>query len=262
MGAELRGAEVQVPGHAATGPGGLVPKHMGAASSAVGVAGTPMTAPFRFMGGSGRRRSGFLWRLLLLKGGYLLVLLGVAALGDRFDTDMFHRVMARWPHDGEPVFASHLATWDAAHYLSLSERGYQPGTPDCAFYPLWPLLVRWCAPLFDGSHVLTGLALSNVLSLAAWLLFHHLVVRRWGKPVATWALIFLIAFPGSLFFQFNYTESLFLLLVLLLWQGLEEERAGLAAATALGPERGAYRVGAGNYGGKLGRHHFHLKDLI
>ncbi len=39
-------------------------------------------------------------------------------------------------------------------------------------------------------------------------------------------------------------------------------RAGLAAAAALGPERGAWRIGAGNYGGKLGRHHFHLKDLV
>lgn len=39
-------------------------------------------------------------------------------------------------------------------------------------------------------------------------------------------------------------------------------RAGLAAAFALGPERGAYRVSAGNYGGKLGRHHYHLRDLI
>jgi len=39
-------------------------------------------------------------------------------------------------------------------------------------------------------------------------------------------------------------------------------RAGLAAVTALGPQRGALRVGAGNYGGKLGRHHFHLKDLL
>ena len=38
-------------------------------------------------------------------------------------------------------------------------------------------------------------------------------------------------------------------------------RAGLAAVVALGPERGACRVGAGNYGGKLGRHHFHLHDL-
>src|SRR5262249_41881485 len=35
-------------------------------------------------------------------------------------------------------------------------------------------------------------------------------------------------------------------------------RAGLAAAVALGPERGAAWIGAGNYGGNLGRHHFKL----
>jgi formylmethanofuran--tetrahydromethanopterin N-formyltransferase len=39
-------------------------------------------------------------------------------------------------------------------------------------------------------------------------------------------------------------------------------RAGLAAIVKLGPKRGATRVGAGNYGGKLGPHHFHLKDLL
>jgi formylmethanofuran--tetrahydromethanopterin N-formyltransferase len=39
-------------------------------------------------------------------------------------------------------------------------------------------------------------------------------------------------------------------------------RAGLAAIVKLGPQRGAVRVGAGNYGGKLGPHHFHLKDLV
>ena len=39
-------------------------------------------------------------------------------------------------------------------------------------------------------------------------------------------------------------------------------RAGLAAIIKLGPKRGAVRVGAGNYGGKLGPHHFHLKDLL
>lgn len=42
----------------------------------------------------------------------------------------------------------------------------------------------------------------------------------------------------------------------------EAMRVGLAAACALGPEVGAARIGAGNYGGKLGRHHFHLKDLV
>ena len=42
----------------------------------------------------------------------------------------------------------------------------------------------------------------------------------------------------------------------------EAMRAGLAAIVQLGPDRGALRVGAGNYGGKLGRHHYHLKDLL
>jgi formylmethanofuran--tetrahydromethanopterin N-formyltransferase len=39
-------------------------------------------------------------------------------------------------------------------------------------------------------------------------------------------------------------------------------RAGLAAIIKLGPKRGALRIGAGNYGGKLGPHHFHLRDLL
>jgi formylmethanofuran--tetrahydromethanopterin N-formyltransferase len=39
-------------------------------------------------------------------------------------------------------------------------------------------------------------------------------------------------------------------------------RAGIAAITKLGPKAGACRIGAGNYGGKLGPYHFHLKDLL
>jgi formylmethanofuran--tetrahydromethanopterin N-formyltransferase len=39
-------------------------------------------------------------------------------------------------------------------------------------------------------------------------------------------------------------------------------RAGLKAIIRLGARRGAKRVGAGNYGGKLGPFHFHLKDYV
>jgi formylmethanofuran--tetrahydromethanopterin N-formyltransferase len=42
----------------------------------------------------------------------------------------------------------------------------------------------------------------------------------------------------------------------------EAMRAGIAAIVKLGPDQGAVRVGAGNYGGKLGPFHFHLKDLL
>ncbi len=39
-------------------------------------------------------------------------------------------------------------------------------------------------------------------------------------------------------------------------------RAGLAAVTGLGPENGAIRISAGNFGGKLGKFLYHLKDLL
>jgi formylmethanofuran--tetrahydromethanopterin N-formyltransferase len=42
----------------------------------------------------------------------------------------------------------------------------------------------------------------------------------------------------------------------------EAMRTGIAAIVKLGPKRGAVRIGAGNYGGKLGPHHFHLRDLL
>jgi formylmethanofuran--tetrahydromethanopterin N-formyltransferase len=38
--------------------------------------------------------------------------------------------------------------------------------------------------------------------------------------------------------------------------------AGIAAIAELGPERGAVRIGAGNYGGRLGPHHYHLRELL
>jgi formylmethanofuran--tetrahydromethanopterin N-formyltransferase len=39
-------------------------------------------------------------------------------------------------------------------------------------------------------------------------------------------------------------------------------RAGLKAVLEVGATRGVTRVSAGNYGGKLGLHHYHLKDLL
>lgn len=162
--------------------------------------------------------------LLLLKLAYLGLLSCLLWLWNDFDFDRFYTAMARWPRDGHPVFASRFATWDSAHYLYLSEVGYHQGEPSCAFYPLWPLLVRWCSPLFGGNDVLAGTILANVLSLVAWVLFYRLVARRCGRTAANWSLAFLIAFPGALFFQFNYTESLFLLLTLVLWWGLIEQR--------------------------------------
>jgi len=39
-------------------------------------------------------------------------------------------------------------------------------------------------------------------------------------------------------------------------------RAGLKAVVDIGAAKGVTRISAGNYGGKLGQHHYHLKDLV
>jgi formylmethanofuran--tetrahydromethanopterin N-formyltransferase len=39
-------------------------------------------------------------------------------------------------------------------------------------------------------------------------------------------------------------------------------KAGIKAVTDLDPQRGAARISAGNYGGKLGKFHYYLKDLL
>ncbi|RME93683.1 MAG: hypothetical protein D6766_07680 [Verrucomicrobia bacterium] len=170
--------------------------------------------------------------LFAWKATYFLSLVSGLLIWGNLSLEHFHQVNARWPREGEPVFASHFATWDGAHYLLLSEQGYAKDVPSCAFYPLWPLVMRATAPLFGGNPLVGGLVLSNLASLAAWVMFYRLVERRWGKRSALWALVFLIVFPGSLFFQFIYSESLFLLLLMGLWWALEERRHGWAAVCA------------------------------
>ena len=39
-------------------------------------------------------------------------------------------------------------------------------------------------------------------------------------------------------------------------------KAGIKAVTDLGPAKGAVRIGAGNYGGRLGKFIYSLKDML
>ncbi|MEE8320280.1 MAG: formylmethanofuran--tetrahydromethanopterin N-formyltransferase [Gammaproteobacteria bacterium] len=43
---------------------------------------------------------------------------------------------------------------------------------------------------------------------------------------------------------------------------IEAMRIGIKAVCSFGPEKGIYRISAGNYGGDLGAYHFHLRDIL
>ncbi len=180
-----------------------------------------------------------LW-LAVVKGGYFALLVGALWLWPDFDESRstairegwFPATEARWLEWQQAGFARHFTTWDAAHYLVLSEAGYFKGLKACAFYPLWPLAIRLLSDGTGVSRLIGGMVLANLFSLAGWTLFWSIAGKRFGEAVATWALVFLVVFPGSLFYQFVYTEPLFFLLAMLLWFGLESKRYGLAWVAA------------------------------
>ena len=181
-----------------------------------------------------------LW-LALLKASYFALLCSALMLWHGFDDSQLETVNAFWfqrfgaasPMAESQPFARHFATWDAEHYLYLAQAGYAPEVPSRAFYPLWPLAVRSFSTATGASLLVSGLLLANLLSVAASVLFYDTATLRFGPRAALWGSASLLAFPGALFYQFPYSESLFLFLLMLLWHGLERNRVTVAWAAAL-----------------------------
>lgn len=170
---------------------------------------------------------------LLAKCMYFTLLCAALALYGNIPEATFQSALVRWPPTGAHVFLSHFATWDSAYYIQLSQQGYSQAGVSCAFYPMWPALVRVVAGLLPVPHWLIGLVLANLLSAACSPLLYRVVLRVWGSTAGFRTVVLMMTFPGALFFQFNYTESLFLFLTLLLWDCLSLGRHKCAAVAAL-----------------------------
>jgi hypothetical protein len=142
--------------------------------------------------------------------------------------DHFH-----WPPGSSPSLATAFSTWDAQFYLYLAERGYPASGPALAYYPLWPATIALARPLAGGSTLLAALALAALFgATAAWLLREH-VAHHAGAETADASLLLWLAFPTAFFLSLPYTESLFLLLLLLCLRALDRGRLEWAAAFAL-----------------------------
>lgn len=160
--------------------------------------------------------------ILTAKALLLLVVLGSVLM--TFNQSQFRSAFAHWPQTEPPTLASRFSTWDIAHYLRLSTTGYEAGSHSCAFYPLWPGAIRAAATPLGGRPLLASLLLTNALSLIGFWLLYRLVERHYGPAIGRDALILMLAFPGALFFSFPYSESLYLVVLMLFLWGLEKER--------------------------------------
>ncbi len=109
------------------------------------------------------------------------------------------------------------ARWDSGFYLDIASGGYSyiPGQiSSVAFFPLYPLLMRWLA-WQDSSRVsltIAGWLISNISFLGALYLLYRLVDLDYQRQSARLTIWLLCFFPTSFFFSVVYTEGLFLLL--------------------------------------------------
>ena len=105
------------------------------------------------------------------------------------------------------------ANLDGVHYLSIAQNGYYQY--EQAFFPLYPLLIRFVSRWFLLSPQYVGLVISHLSFFGGLWFFYSLSKNFVAKPAnSLWAVALLFLFPTSFFFAAVYTESLFFLLAL------------------------------------------------
>src|SRR3990167_1847687 len=132
-----------------------------------------------------------------------------------------------------PQFISSFANFDGAHYLLIARQGYSQY--EQAFFPLYPLLIRYLSPLFANNYLVTALLISNVSFFIGLLVFSkylRLISINFNKSRSVSVLLFLLLFPTSFFFGSVYTEGLFFLLFILTLYFLKKEKYVLVAIFA------------------------------
>lgn len=130
------------------------------------------------------------------------------------------------------------ANMDGVHYLSIAQNGYYQF--EQAFFPLYPLLIKWLANFLDKNYLLAALFIAHSSFLGSLIIFYKLLKKQLSETVARWGTVLLLAFPTSFFFASVYTESLFLFFIMGTLYGIFKKRwlmagimVGLASATRL-----------------------------
>ena len=113
--------------------------------------------------------------------------------------------------------ATMWANFDGLHYLSLAENGYKNlySTSQYAFFPVYPYLVKTFS--FLGSYLTSALVISHLSLIIGIYLFYKLILLDFSKETASRAVFLLLIFPTAFFFASVNSESVFFLLMVLVF---------------------------------------------
>jgi len=105
-----------------------------------------------------------------------------------------------------------LVSWDGAYYRVLSEQGYRDVPLEVVrFFPLYPGLSRFFAPLVGGRHDVALVIIANIAAMVAMFLLWKLVTELgFDRNVASRAVVLTALFPAGMCLVFAYAEAPFL----------------------------------------------------
>jgi hypothetical protein len=128
---------------------------------------------------------------------------------------------SRWSLYPDNAFLDLPARWDTGWYLGVATEGYQYN-PDArrdyqqniAFFPAFPMLMRFFSPVLGRQPLWTGVAISLVaFFLALGYLLRLARMDLGDEESALTAVTLLAAYPFAVFYSVAYTEALFLLTI-------------------------------------------------
>jgi hypothetical protein len=123
--------------------------------------------------------------------------------------------------------------WDGVWYIKIATSGYADGDGSTAFFPLFPMLLRYVGVVLHGNLLITGIVISLLCYAGSVWLLYRLVRLDFDEQLASRVVIYLAIGPLSFFLQAVYTESLFLLLTLACFVFAREGRWRLAGVMGL-----------------------------
>lgn len=144
-----------------------------------------------------------------------------------------------WPATAlpDPGWHNLFTAWerfDALWFLRIADQGYRASDGSAAFFPLYPLLVRFVSAVLGGRPLAASLLVSNATLLGALTFLYDLTRAEVSDAAARTTVVLVCTFPSAFFLFAPYSESTFLLFAVLALWAARRERWALAGVTGFG----------------------------
>ena len=134
-----------------------------------------------------------------------------------------------------------FARYDSGYYEGIAWGGYAPlagGRSNIAYFPIYPLLIRYVGRLFGRHHAtyfIAAIGIAWACFILAMVALYYLARLDLPRRQAERAVLLTTIFPFAFFFGVAYSESTFLLFAVLSFYGFRTRRwllGGLCGAVA------------------------------